>query len=294
MKTFVSPLYIQTNHYTNEKIACALLAANEKVVYFKINNDKIDFASKLSPDNIKLLVKNTFELIENKINFTNQKLSEKQTSLFEIENNFKKEYVEYLSKYASGTIQFNSPKPIDIELNEKSFNSLFDKFVGKEVEHLVHDKSFSNAIKKTLNKPVLKQKADINYSLNPLTFDGLLKKALISMVTTNGVVDLYQAVDFNNSEVSIAHKLYEFVAIKNSIENYSSKNLKLNTTTKLVAVKPSTGTEQKLLFDTFYKNNIKNGSIELIDPVKFEKNVDTIIKSEHKKLSDLVKLNENN
>jgi hypothetical protein len=289
MKTFVSPLYIQTNHYTNEKIACALLAANEKGVYFKINNDKIDFASKLSPDNIKLLVKNTFELIENKINFTNQKLSEKQTSLFEIENNFKKEYIEYLSKYASGTIQFNSPKPIDIELNEKSFNSLFDKFVGKEVEHLVHDKSFSNTIKKTLNKPALKQKADINYSLNPLTFDGLLKKALISMVTTNGVVDLYQAVDFNNSEVSIAHKLYEFVAIKHSIENYSIKNLKLNTTTKLIAVKPSTGSEQKSLFDTFYKNNIKNGSIELIDPAKFEKNVDTIIKTEHKKLSDLVK-----
>lgn len=289
MKTFVSPLYIQTNHYTNEKITCALLAANEKGVYFKINNDKIDFASKLSPENIKLLVKNTFELIENKIDFTNQKLSEKQTSLFEIENNFKKEYIEYLSKYASGTIQFNSPKPIDIELNEKSFNSLFDKFVGKEVEHLVHDKSFSNTIKKTLNKPALKQKADINYFLNPSTFDGLLKKALISMVTTNGVVDLYQAVDFNNSEVSIAHKLYEFVAIKHSIENYSIKNLKLNTTTKLIAVKPSTGSEQKSLFDTFYKNNVKNGSIELIDPVKFEKNVDTIIKSEHKKLSELVK-----
>lgn len=289
MKTFVSPLYIQTNHYTNEKIACALLAANEKGVYFKINNDKIDFASKLSPDNIKLLVKNTFELIENKINFTNQKLSEKQTSLFEIENNFKKEYIEYLSKYASGTIQFNSPKPIDIELNEKSFNSLFDKFVGKEVEHLVHDKSFSNIIKKTLNKPALKQKADINYSLNPLIFDGLLKKALISMVTTNGVVDLYQAVDFNNSEASIAHKLYEFVAIKHSIENFSIKKLKLNTTTKLIAVKPSTGSEQKTLFDTFYKNNVKNGSIELIDPIKFEKNVDTIIKTEHKKLSDLVK-----
>lgn len=289
MKTFVSPLYIQTNHYTHEKIACALLAANEKGVYFKINNDKIDFASKLSPENIKLLVKNTFELIENKINFTNQKLSEKQTSLFEIENNFKKEYIEYLSKYASGTIQFNSPKPIDIELNEKSFNSLFDKFVGKEVEHLVHDKSFSNTIKKSLNKPALKQKADINYSLSPLIFDGLLKKALISMVTTNGVVDLYQAVDFNNSEASIAHKLYEFVAIKHAIENYSTKNLKLNTTTKLIAVKPSTGSEQKSLFDTFYKNNIKNGSIELIDPVKFEKNVDTIIKSEHKKLSELVK-----
>jgi hypothetical protein len=73
------------------------------------------------------------------------------------------------------------------------------------------------------------------------------------------------------------------------LKNYSTKNLKLNTTTKLIAVKPSTGSEQKSLFDTFYKNNIKNGSIELIDPVKFEKNVDTIIKSEHKKLSELVK-----
>jgi hypothetical protein len=56
------------------------------------------------------------------------------------------------------------------------------------------------------------------YSLNPLIFDGLLKKALISMVTTNGVVDLYQAVDFNNIEASFAHKLYEFVAIKHAIE----------------------------------------------------------------------------
>ena len=288
MKTFVSPLYIQTNHYTNEKIACALLAANENGVFFKINNDKIDFAAKLSPDNIKLLVKNAFELIDNKVIATNLKLSSNQTSLFEIENNFKKEYIEYLSKYASGVIQFNAPKPFDIELNEETFENLFQKFVGKEILPPAIDKSFSNSIKKSLHKPHLKEKADINYPLNPDVFDGLLKKALVSMATTNGSLDLYQAVDFNHNEISVANKLYELLFIKSSVSTYASSQLQLKTNTKLIAVKPSGGTAQKSLFDAFYKNNVKTGNIELIDPVKFDKNVDTILTTEHKKLSELV------
>ncbi len=288
MKTFVSPLYIQTNHYTNEKIACALLAANENGVFFKINNDKIDFAAKLSPDNIKLLVKNAFELIDNKVIATNLKLSSNQTSLFEIENNFKNEYIEYLSKYASGVIQFNTPKPFDIELNEETFESLFQKFVGKVILPPPIDKSFTNSIKKTLHKSHLKEKADINYSLNPDVFNGLLKKAIVSMATTNGSLDLYQAIDFNNNEISIANKLYELLAIKNSVSTYANNQLKLKTKTKLIAVKPSIGTAQNSLFDTFYKNNVKSGNIELIDPEMFDKNVDTIISTEHKKLSELV------
>jgi hypothetical protein len=288
MKTFVSPLYIQTNHYTNEKIACALLAANEKGVFFKINNDKIDFAAKLSPENVKLLVKNAFELINNKVVATNLKLNSSQMSLFEVENNFKKEYIDYLSNYASGVIQFNAPKPFDIELNEVSFDNLFQKFVGKEVVSVQTDKSFNNNIKKSLNKPELKEKADINYTLKPTIFDGLLKKALVTMATTNGSLDLYQAIDFNNSELSIAHKLYELLAIKSSVSAYSNKELNLNTKTKLIAVKPSSGTEQKALFDTFWKNNVKNGKIDLIDPTKFEKNVNKIIETKHKKLSELI------
>lgn len=288
MKTFVSPLYIQTNHYTNEKIACALLAANEKGVFFKINNDKIDCAAKLSPDNIKLLVKNAFELIGNKVEATNLKLSAKQISLFEIENNFKKDYIEYLSKYASGVIQFNAPKPFDIELNEASFENLFQKFVGKEIFPPEIDKSFSTSIKKSLHKPELKEKADINYQLNPTIFNGLLKKALVSMATTNGSLDLYQAVDFNNSEISVAHKLYELIAIKSSVSEYANKKLDLKTNTKIIAVKPSGSASQKSLFDAFYKNNVKSGAIELIDPPTFDKSVDSVIKSEHKKLSELV------
>lgn len=288
MKTFVSPLYIQTNHYTNEKIACALLAANEKGVFFKINNDKIDFAAKLSPENVKLLVKNAFELINNKVVATNLKLNSSQMSLFEVENNFKKEYIDYLSNYASGVIQFNAPKPFDIELNEVSFDNLFQKFVGKEVVSVQTDKSFNNNIKKSLNKPELKEKADINYSLKPTIFDGLLKKALVTMATTNGSIDLYQAIDFNNSELSIAHKLYELIAIKSSVTTYAEKVLKKATKTKLIAVKPATGTEQKTLFDTFWKNNVKNGPIVLIDPPKFENNVNKIIETKHKKLSELI------
>lgn len=288
MKTFVSPLYIQTNHYTNEKIVCALLAANENGVFFKINNDKIDFASKLSPDNIKLLVKNAFELIENKVELTNQKFSDKQTSLFEVENNFNKDYISYLSKYASGVIQFNEPKPFNIDLNETSFESLFEKFVGKELIHTEIDKTFTKSIKKSLNNPKLKDKADINYSLVPKTFTGLLKKATVSVATLNGSLDLYQAVDFNNSETAIAHKLYELLAINDSASKYAKQKFNKKTNTKLIAVKPTDGAIQKSLFDSFYKNSVKSGIIELLDPSRFDKDLNKIISTEHKKLSESI------
>ncbi len=289
MKTFVSPLYIQTNHYTNEKIACALLAASDKGVFFKINTDKIDFAAKLSPDGIKLLAQNAFELIQNKVDSTNIKLSDKQITLFNIKNNFNADYIDYLSKYASGVIQFNSPKPYDIDLNKKTFEDLFEKFIGKEVVHTTINKPFTKKIKKYLSKPELKEKADINYVLNSLTFDGLLKNATISMVTTNGSLDLYQAIDFNvNDKISLAHKLYELIAIKNSVANYAKNKLKMDTYTKLVAIEPTAKSTQKELFDTFYKHNVKTKDVTLIDPEKLEKDIDKIINSKHKKLSELI------
>lgn len=287
MKTFVSPIYIQTNQYASEKIACGLLAVDSNKIYFKISNDKIDIASKLSETDIKGLVKTSLELVKNKVAQTNSKLSEHQTSLFEIEHNFNAEYINYLSKYSSGIIQFNEPKPYNAELNQSSFIKLFEKFIGdKNINKQPLSKEFNSLIKKSLSKPELKEKADINYSLKPAIFFGLVKNATVSLVTSNGAVSLYQAVDFETSEANVAMKLYEFDAIKKSVYEFAHKKLNLKTKASIVAV-PPTETHQKKLFETVYKIE-KSKGFKLLEPSELEEATNKIISEPHQKLSSLV------
>jgi hypothetical protein len=290
MKTFISPLYIQTNDLSGEKIACGLIAACESKVYFKYNKDKIDLASKLSSGSIKLLVKNAFELINNNVEKTNSELSASQISLFGVKNNFKKEYIDYLANYASGVIQFNTPKPINVELNLIVFNDLFNKFIGEQMTSSNSDNTFMNEIKKVLHKKELKEKADINYDLNPKSFEGLLKKAKVSLASVNGELSLFQALDFNQGESTVAHKLYELIAIEQAASIYATDKLKKKTSTTLVAVEPNSGTEQKKLFDVFYKKHVKSkaGKIKFVDPIGFETEVEKIAHSKYKKLSEVV------
>lgn len=70
-------------------------------------------------------------------------------------------------------------------------------------------------------KEGLKEKADLQYTLNPKKFKGILKSVQIPLITVNGSINALQAVDF--SLQPITNHLYETKVIFDALNTFSKQ-----------------------------------------------------------------------
>jgi len=226
MKSLLSIIYLQTNTISGEKIAVGLLAISESELFFNVAEHKLKLVSKLSNTDIVKHAELSFTLINNKVAETNKE--NKSHSLIKNESLFTKEYISYLNKYSKGIIQFDAPKSYAGLIDKKVFKTLFQQFVGvweektkPEMKHI----QFTTTIKKQLNKPVFKEKVDIDYTLNPLKIHGLLKPQDVTLISKNGNILAVQAIDFCNSEEVITKHAYELEVIINCLEKTGEQSI---------------------------------------------------------------------
>lgn len=272
MKSFISPLYIQTNSLSSEKIVLGLIMIGQDKVLFDTSKAKIKLAEKLLDKSVKTLLDSSIQMIHNKIN-------EKSFNTI-----FNEEYFTYLSKYSNGLIQFGSLKPIAAEINELSFKGFFKSFVGDklETEKSPHQ-TFQTKVKEKLSIPGVIEKADINYTLKPIMVEGVLKPTIISLLTTNGNIQALQAIDFENSENVIANHVYEFEVLTKILNTLSLKHLNKPGAFKIIVKEPSLNTPQHVLFDTVY--NLKKDLFQIVEEDGIANEVSKIQKAPHLKFS---------
>jgi hypothetical protein len=226
MKSLLSIIYLQTNTVSGEKIAVGLLAVTENEIFFQVSEYKQKLAAKLLNTDILKHAELSFTLISNKVNETNKE--SKSYSLLKNDSLFTKEYITYLNKYSKGLIQFDMPKSYAGLIDKKIFKSLYQQFIGNWEEKTNIEKKqihFHTIIKKQLNKPVFKQKVDIDYTLNPQKIGGLLKPQDITLISKNGNILAAQAIDFNNSEEVITKHTYELEVIINCLEKLGKNSI---------------------------------------------------------------------
>lgn len=72
-------------------------------------------------------------------------------------------------------------------------------------------------------KEGLKEKADLQYPLNPKKFKGILKSVQIPLITVNGSINPLQVVDFNLQPITIANHLYETKVIFDALNTFSKQ-----------------------------------------------------------------------
>ena len=226
MKSLLSIIYLQTNSASGEKIAAGLLAVSENEIFFKVAEQKIKLAAKLSDAELLKHAELSFGLISNKVNETNKE--NKSHLLFKNDSLFTKEYITYLNKYSKGLMQFDVPKSYAGTIDKKIFKILFQQFIGVWEEKDTTEKKaqqFHTSIKKQLNKPIFKEKVDIDYTLNPEKIEGLLKPQDITLISKNGNILAAQAIDFHNSEEVITKHAYEYEVMINSLEGFAQKKI---------------------------------------------------------------------
>ncbi len=229
MKSLISIIYLQTNTVSGEKIAVGLLAISENEVFFQVSEQKLKLAGKLSNADVLKHAEISFGLISNKVIENNKE--HKSYTLLKNHSVFTKEYISYLNKYSKGLMQFDTPKSFAGIIDKRIFKALFEQFIAvweEKPENAKKAIQFHTIIKKQLNKPVFKQKVDIDYTLQPEKVKGLLLPQDITLISKNGSILAAQAIDFTTSEEVIAKHTYEMEVIINCLEKLGQQAIKKN------------------------------------------------------------------
>lgn len=252
MKTFLSILSVKTNNFSNEKITIGLIAIANKNIQFSYSTNKLKLLNKLmNTNNSEVFVLNLLNQINNSVKSANKENANNQVAFDLNKSLFSEEYFKYLNTYSNGLIQFSEPVNIGYEFDKIAFASYYEKFVGEKLEGNKQKviKSFSSKLKPFFNKEGLKEKADLQYTLNPKKFKGILKSVQIPLITVNGSINVLQAIDFNLQPNTITNHLYETKVIYDAL-NIFSKNINNKIEKIKVAFEePKLKSEQHQVFD---------------------------------------------
>ncbi len=125
MKTFYSILYCSIRPNQDERITIGLFMADGVQCYFAYAADKLSVIKDLLPDGGYQLIKSNLRAIE-------QLAASCQSDLLKGHKGqrfLSESYLEYLSVYANNLLTFSKPVPLNVTLDENTFNKLFEKFV---------------------------------------------------------------------------------------------------------------------------------------------------------------------
>lgn len=288
MKTFFSIISIQTNSFSLEKVVVGLLAITENEIYFEYSKNKLQLLDKLAPSHhgISQFAKKSLQQIKNKVVETNQVNHQEQQKISYTTSVFSKEYIDYLSKYSNGVLSFSKPEGLPEAFTYAAYEKYFYNFVGEVIPTTIKKEAltFAKKIKPYFEKKGLENKADLKYHFKPNTFKGILKEADVTMITKNGAISAFQAVDFNLGEQTVVNHLYETKIIQDALQNFSAKNKTKVNKIKIAFEEPKLHTPQHQLFDLSLQNYKEY--FDFITPDILEKDTEVICNSNNIKFSD--------
>lgn len=211
MNSYYSILKFVNNSLSGEYIAIGLILVSNKNVFYKLSNNKISIANKLNPNSIKLL---KFSL-DNLNSYINDDIKYHNHELIEFDKNISVDFLNRLSVYNSGILQFSKPSMLKMEVNKSSFEMLFKDFIDED--DLLMQKEgkiskFEEKISKNLYIP-LQGIIDVDYKLKKKSLPSLYFDFHFDSIGYNGALYASKAIDFNSQQVG---------AIRNDLSNYES------------------------------------------------------------------------
>lgn len=290
MKTFFSIVSIQTNPISSEKVVMGVLAITENEIYFDYSKSKLGLLDKLAPTKtgIGSMAKNALQQIKQNVAETNKALTKHQQQLVFAKSIFSKDYISYLNKYNSGILHFTEPASLPFDFTAEKFMQYYYNFVGEMVaiETKKEMVTFAKKIKPAFEKEGLDEKADLKFTFDPFTFNGILKETHIPLITKNGAISAIQIVDFSLGEQTVVHHLYETKILQQVLNVFAIKAKTAVNKIKIAFEEPNEGTLQHELFDLSFQNY--KDDFDFITPDKLEKETDIISNSNNIKFSEFL------
>lgn len=219
MKTIYSILYLNLNTTLNEKVSIGVVMSDGIKEYFKYSSEKLSIFKHIIDDESYGFVKSYVKSIEKEIgvksNSSNTLFKQKEGHY----NWVNKSYIAYLSRYSNNIIQFDSPKTIDVELNNNTFKKIFEKYIFNYTENLkvnipidIHLKVKDNLL------PKIKSRVNIERTLTSEDFENLFAPIEIDFIGINGIPVAGQTVNFEKNHHNLENDVTRFISLTKAIE----------------------------------------------------------------------------
>jgi hypothetical protein len=253
----ISILYIKTSSHTDEKISIGLFASSSEKKYFSYSSDKIKIANSIIETNIAPSISYTLKNIKREIDsFNKSPLKFNDFGLNESSFN-------YLNTYSKGILHFEKLKPVGVEINDSSFESLFNLLVDSavETENVV---SFSKRFNSKLKNKAF-NKIDKKYEIAPRIL-GTYASHKVDFIGKNGSLLVGTSIDFNSRPETIDRGILEFNAITKALKSFSREH-KLPEGNYNIYCNEPVEAEGKEFFDKVYYDKNKIFNLLTIDKV---------------------------
>ncbi|MDO6852621.1 hypothetical protein Q4599_03465 [Cellulophaga lytica] len=232
------------NSLSKENLAIGLIVISNDDVRFKFSDEKIRLIRKLNPNSLDL-VNFTINKIKHSINSS----LKNEKELFQSKNIFTKEYLDRLSSYNNGILQFDKPSGIDILFDDSFFNSFFNKYIDLGKGNFALEKQiqpvseFKRILKTQFYKPLVNQ-IDVDFKIKKKQIPSLYFDYHLDGIGVNGVVYSIKGIDLNSkqSPATIAKDISEFESFNQRLDSFSkSKGISGDNKHYLVIDQPHKG-----------------------------------------------------
>lgn len=197
MKSYYSIIRFVNNPLSKENLTIGMIAISNGKIFYKFSKNKTNLVYKINSNNSKLLD----YTIDKVSNFIDAQLKE-EVSLFSDDININLEYLNRLSIYNNGFLQFDKPSVLNLGFDNLKFNSFFDKFIElnlKVQKKILVDKSFKKTIDNVFYKP-LKNLIDIDYKVKKEQIPGLFFDYTLDGIGVNGSIYTVKSIDLNSDK----------------------------------------------------------------------------------------------
>lgn len=248
MNTFTTPIFIETNPLSKEKVACGLVAVTPEKVFFKSADKKVSIAETLAGDKYAGYFVDQLKTLKNGLKQEEQKRL-KSGTMFGKDSLLNPEYFTYLSKYNAGPVQFGDVKPYAGVIDEAVFEQLFDELVFDEPERKVNGTpTLTKRLNTRIKSAKLAAKADVNANLPEQVVPLHLTSARVLVASMNGTGRVSQAFDMDNQVDYLRKRVYELQNLQWALKQaMDEKKLGLDPMALIVSNKEVTGDHADLV-----------------------------------------------
>lgn len=284
----MSILKFVNNPISEENIALGLVVISNEKVFFKLSGQKIDLIKKLNSNSAKLL---DFSLNQLR-NYLAHDLEDKSMDLIEFKSKVTKKFLDRLSKYNNGILQFSPPSYIKSEVNKELFNDYFLKFIGEdtaEKSRIIREPSklYIN-VQEKFNAP-LKDRIDLNYTIKRKQLPSLFFDFDFDGIGINGALYVVKSVDLDTVKISNAYStISEYESVLERLNVFAQNNgIEGEARCYLVMDAPKTKTPSLIdLYSQLKKEEMP--FFKLIDSDQLESVSNLIIEKQAHKISDVL------
>lgn len=263
MKKFYTIIQLAPNKAAGDTVAIGMLLFDGSKLKYYISDKKKNIALKLLNDknvDIDFFIKQ----ITNKCDIINNDIDER--NLF---NKYDKisdvSYINYLSNYSNGLLQFSKPTVFFDEVDDFKFNNLINLFFNETIfknEIVIHNEINIEVIVQNELIEKVTNKIHTNYKFSPNNLNSIYFPFEMDCIGLNGSLIGAKSMSFEKSKTTLDKNLSHYFTLISMLSSKYNKSLKDNKF-YLITEEPSViESEEHIVWESIIKNEL----VTLIHP----------------------------